>query len=46
MPRRYFLETRMEPDCEVAELTDQEARHLAKVMRAQPGDQVELFDGS
>ncbi|MCH2359538.1 MAG: 16S rRNA (uracil(1498)-N(3))-methyltransferase [Pirellulales bacterium] len=46
MPRRYFLETRMEPDSEVAELTGQEAQHLAKVMRAQPGDQVELFDGS
>jgi 16S rRNA (uracil1498-N3)-methyltransferase len=46
MPRRYFLETRMEPGSEVAELTGQEAQHLAKVMRAQPGDQVELFDGS
>ncbi|MFL2870164.1 MAG: 16S rRNA (uracil(1498)-N(3))-methyltransferase [Pirellulaceae bacterium] len=46
MPRRYFLETLLESDAEVAELTGQEAQHLAKVMRAKPGDQVELFDGS
>lgn len=46
MPRRYFLETQVDPDSEVAELTGQEAQHLAKVMRAQPGDPVELFDGS
>lgn len=46
MPRRYFLDTPLEPDSEVAELEGQEAQHLSKVMRAQPGDQVELFDGS
>jgi 16S rRNA (uracil1498-N3)-methyltransferase len=44
MSDRYFVET---PITGVhASLTGPEARHLARVMRAQRGDQVILFDGS
>ncbi|HVX13974.1 MAG TPA: 16S rRNA (uracil(1498)-N(3))-methyltransferase [Pirellulales bacterium] len=44
MPDRYFVR---EPITgERAHLTDEEAHHLSQVMRAQPGDEVILFDGS
>jgi len=44
MSERFFVETPIE--AEHAELVDSEAHHLAKVMRAKPGDVVTLFDGS
>jgi len=44
MSERFFVETPIESD--LAELVDHEAHHLAKVMRAKPGDIVTLFDGS
>ncbi len=46
MGQRYFLEQAPAPDSSEAILDGQEAQHLLKVMRAKPGDQVELFDGS
>src|SRR5215475_4969827 len=44
MPDRYFLET--PPADDTARLTGPEAHHLAHVMRAKPGLEVTLFDGS
>jgi 16S rRNA (uracil1498-N3)-methyltransferase len=44
MADRYFVETLITG--ELAELTGPEAHHLAHVMRARPGEQVTLFDGS
>jgi 16S rRNA (uracil1498-N3)-methyltransferase len=41
---RYFVQPPFEG--ELARLVDDEAHHLAHVMRARPGDQVALFDGS
>lgn len=46
MPRRYFLEQPISTDAQFAELSGQEAQHLSKVMRAKPGDAIQLFDGS
>lgn len=44
MADRYFVEA---PICgERAQLSGPEAHHLAHVMRAKPGDEVVLFDGS
>lgn len=43
MSERFFLET--PPKGGRAVLTGDEARHLARVMRASVGDRVELFDG-
>jgi 16S rRNA (uracil1498-N3)-methyltransferase len=43
MSERFFLET--PPGGGRAVLTGDEARHLARVMRASVGDRVELFDG-
>ena len=44
MPDRYFVETPITgPN---ARLEGSEAHHLAHVMRAKPGQQVTLFDGS
>jgi 16S rRNA (uracil1498-N3)-methyltransferase len=44
MSERYFVEPPIQGPSIV--LTGDEARHLAAVMRAQPGDAVTLFDGS
>lgn len=44
MSRRFFLESAVID--ETAILTGQEAQHLSKVMRAQVGDEVVVFDGS
>ncbi len=44
MADRYFVETRVEGTH--ARLSGAEAHHLAHVMRARPGDEVALFDGS
>jgi 16S rRNA (uracil1498-N3)-methyltransferase len=44
MTSRYFSETTIENDA--ATLAGAEAHHLARVMRAQVGDLVNLFDGS
>ncbi|MGH7140316.1 MAG: 16S rRNA (uracil(1498)-N(3))-methyltransferase [Pirellulales bacterium] len=41
---RYFVQQPIEG--EVARLVDEEAHHLAHVMRARPGDDVVIFDGS
>lgn len=41
---RYFVQQPIEG--EVARLVDEEAHHLAHVMRARPGVEVVLFDGS
>lgn len=43
MSRRYFLETPIVDS--TATLTGDEAKHLAKVLRAAPGEQVTLFAG-
>jgi 16S rRNA (uracil1498-N3)-methyltransferase len=43
MSQRYFHRELVPQG--VVELEDQEAMHLVKVMRAQVGEQVELFDG-
>jgi 16S rRNA (uracil1498-N3)-methyltransferase len=43
MSRRYFLETPIAES--IATLSGDEAKHLAKVLRAVPGDQVILFAG-
>ena len=44
MPDRYFV---AEPICgDRAHIADEEAHHLAHVMRAKPGQEVVLFDGS
>lgn len=45
MNRRFFSETVLQVDRSV-ELQGQEAQHLGRVLRAKPGDQVVLFDGS
>jgi 16S rRNA (uracil1498-N3)-methyltransferase len=42
MPDRFFYSGAWS---DVIELTGEEAHHLARVLRAQPGDQIELFDG-
>ena len=44
MTERYFVETPIAGDC--ALLTGPEAHHLTHVMRAGPGVEVVLFDGS
>jgi 16S rRNA (uracil1498-N3)-methyltransferase len=44
MADRYFVETPLEG--QQARLTGAEAHHLAHVMRAKPGHEVVLFDGS
>jgi 16S rRNA (uracil1498-N3)-methyltransferase len=41
---RIFSATPLQSDGSI-ELTGNAARHLAKVLRLQPGDQVTLFDG-
>ncbi len=43
MTQRYFIE--LKPTGSEARLLGDEARHLAQVMRAKPGDEVTLFDG-
>jgi 16S rRNA (uracil1498-N3)-methyltransferase len=44
MSERFFITT--SPAAGRAVLLGDEARHLAKVLRAKPGDRVTLFDGS
>jgi 16S rRNA (uracil1498-N3)-methyltransferase len=44
MSERFFVEERIAG--ETAALVGPEAHHLAHVMRARPGDEVTLFDGS
>ena len=44
MTKRYFSETPIAGSRAV--LVDQEAHHLKNVMRARPGEQITLFDGS
>lgn len=44
MSRRYFVDAPISGDS--AQLTGPEAHHLLHVMRAKPGDEVVLFDGS
>ena len=44
MSERFFVSPPIAGDR--VQLTGDEARHLAAVMRAQPGDKVTLFDGS
>ena len=44
MPSRYFLD--QPPVGDAATLTGSEAHHLAHVLRAKPGEEVLLFDGS
>lgn len=44
MSERFFVEEPIRG--ETAKLVDSEATHLARVMRAQVGDEVTLFDGS
>ena len=46
MGQRFFLESSPTPDATTIVLDGQEAQHLIKVMRAKPGDVVELFDGT
>ncbi len=46
MGQRFFLESSPAPDTTTIDLGGQEAQHLIKVMRAKPGDVVELFDGT
>ena len=43
MSHRFFLS--QTPTEDTARLEGDEARHLARVMRAKIGDTVELFDG-
>jgi len=43
MSERFFLATT--PDADRAVLHGDEARHLARVMRAQVGDEIRVFDG-
>ena len=43
MSHRFFLS--QTPTEDTARLEGDEARHLARVMRAKTGDTVELFDG-
>jgi 16S rRNA (uracil1498-N3)-methyltransferase len=45
MSQRFFVETPI-GGADSARLTDAEAQHLTRVMRAKPGDEVTLFDGS
>lgn len=45
MSQRFFVETPI-GDAVAAQLADAEAQHLAKVMRARPGDEIVIFDGS
>ncbi|HTN74980.1 MAG TPA: 16S rRNA (uracil(1498)-N(3))-methyltransferase [Pirellulaceae bacterium] len=44
MSQRFYLETPLAG--ELAVITGAEAQHLSKVMRAAPGDEIVLFDGS
>lgn len=44
MANRFFIETPAESH--EAILTGDQANHLSRVMRAQPGDEVTLFDGA
>jgi len=46
MGQRYYLEQSPVGDVVEIVMEGQEAQHLIKVMRAQVGDAVELFDGS
>lgn len=45
MSQRFFVETPI-GEAATARLIDAEAQHLAKVMRAKPGDEIVAFDGS
>jgi 16S rRNA (uracil1498-N3)-methyltransferase len=45
MSQRFFVESPI-GDASTARLTGDEAQHLAKVMRAKPGDEIIAFDGS
>ena len=44
LPR--FLAESLDADAGVARLSDDEARHLAQVLRLGPGDEVAVFDGA
>ena len=44
--RRFFLPSLPDGAHDSLELTGPEARHLAQVLRLQPGDEVEFFDGA
>lgn len=44
--RRFFLPSLPDGEHDTVELTGPEARHLAQVLRLQPGDEVEFFDGA
>lgn len=44
LPR--FLAESLDADAGVARLADDEARHLAQVLRLAPGDEVAVFDGA
>ena len=46
MGQRYYLDSAPGEDADAIVLEGSEAQHLIKVMRARPGDVVELFDGS
>ena len=43
MAQRFFMGESIEEG--LVELSGAEAQHLGRVMRAQPGDEVLLFDG-
>ncbi|MFG0263577.1 MAG: RsmE family RNA methyltransferase [Rhodopirellula sp. JB055] len=44
MTRRYYVPD-LQAQAPIVQLPDEEASHAARVMRVQPGDEVELFDG-
>ncbi|MDO5552387.1 MAG: RsmE family RNA methyltransferase [Planctomycetia bacterium] len=46
MSEHYYLSQVPDPESTTAILTGQDAIHLARVMRAVPGDEVFLFDGT
>ncbi|RMF94238.1 MAG: 16S rRNA (uracil(1498)-N(3))-methyltransferase [Planctomycetota bacterium] len=46
MADRYFSPQRIADDASTVELTGGDAHHLSRVMRAQVGDSIVLFDGS
>ncbi|KLU02512.1 Ribosomal RNA small subunit methyltransferase E [Rhodopirellula islandica] len=45
MTRRYYVPD-LRTQAPVVQLPDEEASHAARVMRVQPGDRIELFDGT
>ncbi|WDQ17515.1 RsmE family RNA methyltransferase [Rhodopirellula sp. P2] len=45
MTRRYYVPD-LRTQAPVVQLPDEEASHAARVMRIQPGDRIELFDGT